>query len=184
MSGASDLSITTTVLGTAFAPLMRSGARAGDRVYVTGRLGGVRAGLMSLQRGDASGPHRDRFARPVPRFDGAHWLAARGATAAIDISDGLLVDLSHLAAASGVGVVVRADQVPCSNGVSVEDALQSGEEYELLVTSPSELDVGEFQRRFGIELTEIGRVRAATPGTIEIPGIEVAALTGYDHFSR
>jgi thiamine-monophosphate kinase len=132
LSAANELSITSTILGEAFTPLARSGARAGDGLYVTGRLGGPVLALRALQRGDDPGKHRDRFARPIPRFDEARWLANAGASASIDISDGLAADVGHLAAASGVAIEVCTALIPCADDATVVDALSSGEEYELL----------------------------------------------------
>src|SRR5690348_11703540 len=85
LSAGAELSITTTVLGAAFAPLARSGARLDDRVYVTGELGGPAEAVRRLSNGEQAGAFRGRFARPVPRLAEARWLAERGVTAAIDI---------------------------------------------------------------------------------------------------
>lgn len=183
LSAAGELSITTTVLGTAYKPLERSGAKAGDRVYVTGRLGGAGVALAQLLAGQPATEHRARFASPVPRIAEARWLAAAGASAAIDISDGLAADARHVAAASGVEIALDAQRIPCVEGVGVELAVQSGEEYELLVTVPHELDVRGFEARFHVPLTGIGHVVAGTPGVVHIPGVSDARLTGHDHFS-
>ena len=77
--------------------------------------------------------HRARFARPTPRIREALWLASHGATAAIDISDGLLADAGHLAAASGVDLCIELDAIPVVSGASTLAAARSGEEYELAV---------------------------------------------------
>src|SRR5690349_14773249 len=108
MSDGDELSITTTVLGGAFAPLARNGARPGDKVYVTGRLGAPAAALERLGRGEDPGLFRERFAQPHPRLAEARWLAEHGATAAVDVSDGIVADLRHLAAASGVRIELDA----------------------------------------------------------------------------
>lgn len=185
LSAAGELSITTTVLGSAFAPLARSGARPGDRVYVTGRLGSVGAALAEFEAsGRATGPHRERFARPVPRLAEARWLADAGATAAIDISDGLAADARHVAAASGVALALDGARIPCADGVAAVAALRSGEEYELLVTARHALDTAAFERRFHLPLSEIGSVVAGTAGGVHVTGVSDANLTGHDHFSR
>jgi len=183
MAAAVELSITTTVLGAAFAPLMRGGARDGDAVYVTGLLGGPGAALAHLQRGEEAGDGRPRLAKPVARLSEARWLADAGAMCAIDISDGLVADLGHVAAASNVHVEVEASAIPVFPSASLADALQGGDEYELVVTSPAALDTEAFARRFGVPLTKIGRVVGGPP-TVDVRGARVADAKGYDHFSR
>lgn len=185
MSAGERLSLTLTVLGEAERPLHRRGARVGDTVYVTGSLGGPGAALDAWERGRVPDPaHRARFAHPVPRLAEAHWLADAGATAAIDISDGLLADAGHLAAASGAGIAIDAAAVPLLAGASPERALASGEEYELLVTAPAGLSVGAFAARFALPLTRVGEVVAGVAG-VSLRGAtaSVANATGHDHFS-
>lgn len=182
VSEASELSITTTVIGSAFAPLARSGAAPGDSLYVTGSLGGPGAALALLSRGESAGRFHHRFVHPAPRIDEARWLADRGATAAIDVSDGLVADLRHLAAASGVRIELDATCVPLVDGVALEDALASGEEYELVVAA-RDVDTAAFAARFNLPLTRIGRV-AAGPAQVDVTGARVAHVAGHDHFSR
>ncbi|MGH7616770.1 MAG: thiamine-phosphate kinase [Gemmatimonadaceae bacterium] len=184
LSAAGELSITTTVLGSSFAPLMRGGAKPGDHVYVTGLLGGPGAALARLLSGQPAESYRDRFAHPVPRLEEGRWLADAGCTAAIDISDGLAADARHVAAASGVVLELDGQRVPCVEGVDASAAVRSGEEYELLVTAPNALDAVAFEARFQLPLTEIGRVVAGQPGTVHIAGVPNSSLTGHDHFSR
>jgi thiamine-monophosphate kinase len=111
------------------------------------------------------------------------WLANRGASAAIDISDGLVADLGHIAAASGLGIELDALRVPRFAEVSIETALEGAEEYELAVTSPVELDSREFERRFSLPLTRIGMVNSIPNGSVLIHGASVENMRGYDHFS-
>jgi thiamine-monophosphate kinase len=182
------LGLTTTVLGSAFSPLRRSGLRLGDTVFVTGRLGGPGAAVAAWNSGHRlHDAHRQRFAHPVARLREARWLAERGANAAIDISDGLAVDLEHLSAASGVGLDVDLDLLPLVDGVNGPiAAAASGEEYELVVGAPdsASLDVGEFERTFGVPLTAIGRVVPREKGLLFRRGAErVAKPSGYDHLS-
>ncbi|HYW48960.1 MAG TPA: thiamine-phosphate kinase, partial [Gemmatimonadaceae bacterium] len=152
------LSLGITVLGTATAPMRRDGARAGDWVYLTGSLGGPRAALESWADGRVPrATHRARFARPVARLNMGAWCAANGATAAIDVSDGLVADAGHIAAASSVRMTIELASVPVLGGVIARDALASGEEYELLVTGPPGMDVAARAARIGT-LTPIGRV--------------------------
>ena len=184
---ASELSLTLTVLGDSASPLVRSGARVGDAVYVTGLLGGPRRAAEAWETGVAPHPaYRSRFARPVARVREAIWLAEHGATAAIDVSDGLVADVRHLVTASGVAACIELDAVPAMSGVSPEDALASGEEYELVVTTPSRLDEHAFAGRFGTPLTRVGAVIDAPAGTVQIRahGGFVDLPPGHDHFSR
>lgn len=179
------LALTVTVLGATPRPLSRAGARVGDAVYVTGTFGGPLAALRAWTSGTP--PTRDdrvRFAHPVPRIREAKWLAERGATAAIDISDGLAADIGHIAAASGVRVVLELDHVPHTTGTSPVDAARSGEEYELAITAPPGLDTTAFANAFGLPLTQIGTVVAGSPGVeTRISGARVDPPAGYNHFS-
>lgn len=179
------LSLTITVLGTANRPLSRSGARPGDAVFVTGVLGGPAAAVRAMLRGAGPEPaHRARFARPAARIGEALWLAQRGATACIDISDGLVPEAGHLAAASGVGLEVQLEQVPAMPGIEATTAATSGEEYELLLTAPPGLDASAFAARFGVPLTRIGTVvEGDAIATFTREGRRVDLAGGYDHFS-
>ena len=184
ISAARDLSLTITVLGSAVTPVTRSGARAGDILFVTGRLGGPGAALRSLLAGESpAAHHRARFVAPVPRLREALWLVARGARAAIDISDGLLADAAHLAHASGVSLSLDERAIPCVAGSTVPDAVASGEEYELLVAVPAEcaMDTAAFGREFGVELTAIGVVVAAGVRPVLWRGPAAGAARGHDH---
>jgi thiamine-monophosphate kinase len=186
LSRASELSITITVIGTASRPLLRSGARPGDLVYVTGSLGGPFAALRDFEAGrEPSSEHRARFATPTPRIREAQWLSANGASAAIDISDGLAADARHIAAASGVCVQIDAGSVPIVPGITAAEAVRSGEEYELLITAPEELDANEFERLFSVAITRIGRVLEGNP-TVELTlgGETLQAQEGYLHFQN
>lgn len=184
---ADGLSLTTTVLGHAFAPLRRDGLREGDLIYVTGRLGGPGGAVASWKSGHRlHDDHRQRFVHPVARIREARWLADRGATAAIDISDGLAADLEHLAVASAAGVDVDLDRLPLIDGVNGPiAAASSGEEYELIVGARTALDAADFERTFGIPLTAIGRATSRDGGIVFRRGPErVAKPSGYDHLSR
>jgi thiamine-monophosphate kinase len=186
LSEGSELALAVTVLGKAEVPLRRSGAEVGHRVYVTGKLGAPGAALSSLLAGESPvAEHRSRFAHPVPRIPEARWLANHGVSSAIDISDGLVADLSQIATASGVGISIMLDRVPLVSGVSARDAVGSGEEYELAVTSPRPLDTAAFEKEFGLELTEIGAVEAGEPVVrVFDHGAPTPTPTGYLHFVR
>lgn len=183
LSSGRELSLTITALGSAARPLARSGARVGQRVYVTGRLGGPAAAVRAWRAGKVPTEHdRARFANPVPRIEPGIGLAARGATSAIDVSDGLMADVSHLAAASKVCIEIDAERIPRVDGVSAVQAASSGEEYEIVVTAP-EIDTGQFSEEFGLDLTEIGRVVAGTTGIVLMQeGKRILAPPGFDHF--
>lgn len=189
LSTGRELSIGVTVLGTVETgrALTRGGAMAGQALWVTGSLGGARLALQALQRGLTPLPaHRARFVHPFPRLREARWLAAHGATAAIDISDGVASDATHLAAASRVKLVLHLDQLPMAPGASADDAARSGEEYELLVAAPASLDAVSFERSFGIPLTRVGLVAdAGASGSgvdTRVGDVHVPLPRGHDHF--
>lgn len=184
MSRAGELSLGITAIGSAKDVLFRSSARPGDTVYVTGRLGGPLKALRELERGGEPEPvDRARFAAPAARIREAIWLAERGAAAAIDISDGLAADLRHLAAASRVVISVQLDTLAIVEGISPADAAASGEEYELVVTSPGRLDLSEFRKHFDLELSEIGRVEHGPAEVKFFDGEKrVASPPGFSHF--
>lgn len=191
LTAGTELSLTLTVLGSARAPVTRAGARPGDTLYVTGALGGPLRALRVWQRGAEPAPlDRERFARPRARVAAGRWLSAHGATALIDVSDGLAADLAHVAAASGVRCELHLAQVPCVAGATPLDALQSGEEYELLSAAPPDVDVLRCERDTGVRLTPIGRVTALDPGAEpevvvrDAAGRRVDLPPGHDHFSR
>lgn len=175
--------LVTTVLGAAGRPVPRSGARPGDLVVVTGALGGPGEALRALLAGTEPGAWaRARFARPVPRWREGLCLAQGGATAMIDISDGVVADAGHLAAASGVAVRLDPLRLPVGAGIAPDAALASGEEYELLATLPPE-------RLAGVRAAWRGGDGALAPltvvGVVE-PGSGVRAdgapPGGFDHF--
>jgi thiamine-monophosphate kinase len=150
ISTAPTLVVTVAVTGTVdgAAPVLRSGARPGDLLFVTGPLGSSAAGLALLRAGRAGEAPDLALAHCRPRARVAEGRAAStaGATAMIDVSDGLATDLRHLADASRVGVVL--DRVPIAVGVTralgsdsdggagLDAALGGGEDYELLFAAP------------------------------------------------
>jgi thiamine-monophosphate kinase len=122
--------------------------------------------------------------RPQARIREARWLANAGASAAIDISDGLAADLTHVAFASGVAIEVDLTAIPVSPGADARAALSSGEEYELAITAPRAIDAATFVARFGLPLTLIGRVADGEPGlTVRDQASRVTVRSGHDHFS-
>lgn len=182
------LSLTVTVMGStpSSSGLRRDGARPGDRVCVSGTLGDAAAGLAVIQGtlhlvDQAAAEYlQTRFARPAARLSLGESLLGV-ATAAIDLSDGLLADAAHVAHASGVAIDIDSSKVPLSAALrQVTDtaqirqwALNGGDDYELLVTLPPEAPVPE-------ALTEIGRVAAGQGVSCD----QTPASWGYDHFAR
>jgi thiamine-monophosphate kinase len=128
---------------------------------------------------------RARFASPRPRILEGGWLAEQGARAAIDISDGLVADAGHLAAASGVRIVLDLASLPCIEGVAPESAASSGEEYELLVAFPPDArpDTRLFRERFGLALTTVGYLTEGSGVSFDDGADRVALPPGYDHLS-
>jgi thiamine-monophosphate kinase len=144
--------------------IRRSGARPGDRIYVTGQLGGSAAALDLLSSGRKLrlGDYAQHF-HPMPRIEVGRFLRAKSlASAMIDISDGLSTDLSHLCDESGVGAEILADAVPRSSigrrphEVDLNLALHGGEAYELLFTAPANCRIPS--RIAGVAVSEIGRI--------------------------
>lgn len=185
LTSGDTLSLSFTVLGNVLKPLLRSEAKPGDLVYMTGTVGRSLAALRAFQAGlQPPEAARRRFAHPEPRIREARWLSAAGATSAVDISDGLVADLAHIAAASAVEISIDLERIRTDAGLSLMDAASSGEEYEILVTSPREIDVPQFEKLFGIDLTCIGAVGGGeTALRVFFQGDEVQAPTGYLHLS-
>lgn len=169
--------------------LLRSGARPGNRIYVTGELGGSAAVLKHLLAGRKLRPSPDsRHFYPEPRLRAGAWLRQRGlATAMIDLSDGLSIDLGHICEESGVSATIVAQKVPVTRNASMEFALHGGEDYELLFTAPPKARIpGEIH---GLRVTEIGSIgqkdyRAAIRILDENGRARPLAPLGWQHFRR
>ncbi|HTS24285.1 MAG TPA: thiamine-phosphate kinase [Bryobacteraceae bacterium] len=156
--------------------LRRDGAQPGNAIYVSGRLGGAALGLST-----GRGPAWKRHLHPEPRLKLGHFLRTGvRATAAMDLSDGLSLDLRRLCLASGCAAELTA--IPGAAifpGATLEQALHGGEDYELLFTVPARAAV---PARFeGLPLTRLGTVRKGRPGAVLLGGAPLAPL-GYDHF--
>ncbi|MDO8586283.1 MAG: thiamine-phosphate kinase [Armatimonadota bacterium] len=184
--------------------VFRSGARAGDRLLVTGTLGDSKAGLEALFKYGLENAHNlypavvEAHLRPRPRVVEAVAAAGTGTLhAMMDISDGLAADLAKLCAASKVGAVVSTGALPVSDalrqaaydlGLSVSElALQGGEEYELLIAA-AETDVEAITeavvKATGTPATAIGRVTAEQDVLSENPDGSISALKGgWTHFT-
>jgi thiamine-monophosphate kinase len=186
-------SMTVTVVGRTRAPVTRGGAEPGDRLWVTGSLGGARAALEAWRRGAVPLPGaRTRFARPEPRIAAGRWLARHGAHAMIDLSDGLGGDAWHIAAASGVALEIDLNTIPVAPEVTEEAgrlgvppeqfAAEGGEEYELLVALPARFDAMDlFVRECGIPLTRIGLAAEGSGVVFRLAGRPLE-LHGFNHF--
>ena len=158
--------------------LLRSGAKPGDRIYVTGNLGLGGATVRRLYGGERVRAIGTYF-YPEPRVEVGRKL--RGvASAMIDISDGLSTDLSHICEESGVGAAVYEPALPVAKGATLEDALYGGDDYELLFTSskrvPKEIE--------GVRVTEIGEVLARKGMWIQDERGKTKRLKakGWEHF--
>jgi thiamine-monophosphate kinase len=193
LSSGPDWSAAITVVGRTQSPVTRADAKAGDRLWVTGALGGARSALEAWRRGDQpSQESRTRFAHPEPRLRAGRWLARHGARAMIDLSDGLAGDAGHIAAASQVKLKIQLEAVPLAPEVAAEAsrrkqspgefAAVGGEDYELLVVLPPRFDAAdEFRRDCGVPLTSIGVVEEGS-GASFLLSEKTIELKGYDHF--
>jgi len=144
LSGGDRLVVSAAITGTCDGrdPVLRSGAGVDDVIWVSGPLGAAAAGLHLLQShhgatgAESEGEQRliGAYRRPLARVEEGRAAARAGATAMIDISDGLSKDLDHIATQSGVGL--RLGAVPVAGGATLEQALGGGEDYELVFTAP------------------------------------------------
>jgi thiamine-monophosphate kinase len=183
------LTLTLTLAGEAKRPMLRSTARPGDWLYVSGALGSAAAGLAMLigsqkKRADFVAAQK----RPTPQVE-LGLAVARWASAAIDVSDGLLADLGHLCNASGVGAHVESLRLPLHPLASrlqperlLNWALRGGEDYQLLLTvSPREASrLERAARRTGVRLTRIGTIHRQR--SLVLDGKRVRP-EGFDHFA-
>lgn len=189
--------------------LLRSSAKPGDLVYVTGALGGAAAELMELERGARrfAGPTKADDEQlhlfPEPRIEvGKKLSEVRGVHAAIDVSDGLSTDLAHICEESGVSAEIDAAAIPVHAlaikaeragwvASELELALHGGEDYELLFTASAEAKVP--RKIAGVDVRRIGRIvrivrkKSAGPGMmLRLPNGDARALEarGWEHFRK
>jgi len=155
--------------------LLRSGASPGDGLWVSGQLGGSALGFDLLASGAKDGPALARHLYPHPRLELGEELRRRGATAAMDLSDGLSTDLARMAEASGVEARVDGHLLPLFDGASREQGLHGGEDYELLFCAPADFD------STGLDVTAIGEMRAGSGVWLTDEGRALDAK-GFDHF--
>ena len=194
---AASVLLATTGLGDlqGRAPVLRSGAAPGDLVAVTGKLGHAAAGLALLSAGLVNAPRVAAQLRPAPPYDAGPQAAGLGATAMIDISDGLLADLGHVAAASGVRIDLSSDRltpgddlIAAARSVDFDGTgrgarpehtlaltwvLTGGEDHALAATFPPGTTLPP-------RWTVIGQVQPG-PGVV-VDGREWAGSAGWDHF--
>ena len=198
--------LTITALGTVAgpSPLRRNGARPGDLVYVSGTIGDGALGLAALkgeldQLDDGARTQlAERYRLPQPRLALGQALVGV-ASAAIDVSDGLVADLTHICAASDVAAEIETARVPLSTAAQqalagqpdlLERVLSGGDDYELLFTVPpdAEGEATEAAATAGVEIAAIGRVTASDPELDKVrvtgPDGDIIALesAGYEHF--
>ena len=175
-------------------PLLRSGARVGDLVYVSGTLGGAAyAREILLGRRVGSTTETLAFRRPIARLAlGATLARGKLASAAIDVSDGLLQDLGHVCDASGVGALVDTNQIPYARSLrrlAAEKrqslAMAGGEDYELVFTVPQAGAERLARARGGTPIACIGSiVRGSTVRVVGASGTGARRMRGFDHFRR
>jgi thiamine-monophosphate kinase len=179
--------------------LTRSGARAGDELYVTGSIGGAAAGLKALREALSAGtlnggedgresPTETRYRRPEPRTRFGMLLGRnRAARACVDLSDGLADGIRQIGEASGLGAVIDAGALPLEvKGMGLAEALSGGEDYELLfAVSP------KMRRRLGavrrltsdLPVTRIGRLTSDRAFVLEADGTSAPLPAGFQHFT-
>jgi thiamine-monophosphate kinase len=161
--------------------VLRSGAKPGDGIYVTGTLGGSALGLEQLRDGMRDGAAVQRHLYPQPR----HRVGAAVrdlAHAMIDVSDGLSTDLGHIVEESSVSARIYKNTLPAAQGAREEQVLHGGEEYELLITAPRlPLEIE------GVTLTRIGEVMESAKGQHRVSLVDdgresILSPRGWDHY--
>lgn len=189
VTSSEKIAIAVTVLGSCtVSPVLRSGARAGDVVALRGRQGWAAGGLAVLGRGFRS-PRVlvDAYRRPQPPYDDGAVAAEAGATAMIDVSDGLLADATHVAQASGVGIDIASAtlEVPeplvavasATGADPLSFVLGGGDDHSLLATFPPDVPLPEGWVRIGA---------VADPGSdgpaVTVDGAPYDGQTGWTHF--
>ena len=182
LSKGNTLAITATAIGSSpfhSSLLLRSGAKAGDLLYVTGPLGGSSAGLRSFQSSGDRSPDMEWFhLNPSAKVAAGLQLRDAGVKCAMDVSDGLVGDLRHIAARSSVRVVI--DRAPVRPGATLEDCLYGGEDYELIFATPPTLDIANTFKEAGIdEPLLFGHVER---GAAEVVADEIDLVgSGFEH---
>jgi len=169
--------------------VLRSAARSGDRIFVSGQLGSSAAALALLRSGKRFTPKDfPRYFFPEPRIDvGRALREKRIATSMIDLSDGLSTDVSHLCEESGLGAEIWQGSIPHANvgkgrQVALKCALHGGEDYELLFTAAPKTRVPS--KIAGVQITEIGQITRGPQIILREASGATAKLEprGWEHF--
>lgn len=194
-TGSPALTVDVAILGElSEPPVLRSGARPGDLLAVTGELGASAAGLLALIGGDRK-PERlvRKHLRPEPRGHAGRTAARLGARAMIDLSDGLASDIGHVAEASGVGCRIDLGLLPISHdtreyasslGRDPEIlAATGGEDYELLISAPERV-MEALASESDVPVTVVGEVVPGSGAVLLRGGEPVGSLSGWDHFRK
>lgn len=198
------LVVDVVAVGDAPRPVLRTGARPGHEVWVTGSLGAAAAAVSAWLAGGEPDPDaRAAFARPTARIREALWLHERSVPAAmIDLSDGIAGDAGHLAAANGLRLVIQAEALPVAEAAARADtggsagasaahrpglrlAAAGGEDYELCFTAPVgavALVEEAFVERFGVPLTRVGRVEEGDGAVVVDGDGSPLELDGFQHW--
>jgi thiamine-monophosphate kinase len=192
-TSAGALTVDVAILGELDAPpVLRSGAKPGDVLAVTGELGASTAGLLALENG-ASGPERlvRKHLRPQPRVETGRAAARVGVGAMIDLSDGLASDVRHVCERSEVGCRVALDLLPIASDTRelIESlgrdpeilAATGGEDYELLISAPEPV-LQALAESVEASITNIGEVTDGTGAVFLRRGEVLEDLSGWDHF--
>lgn len=173
--------ISIAMLGEAKKPILRSGARAGDLICVTGVVGGSNAGLRLLQQGkNISSLLKKKHLTPRARLDVSAQIA-RYAHSMIDVSDGVASEINHICKESKKGAVVCAEKIPLCAGANLSDGLSGGEDYELLFTIFSK-DVNKLKNN-DVDFSVIGEIVSQNKGVILMEGNKKINMPdGYNQF--
>jgi thiamine-monophosphate kinase len=160
-SSGPHLVVAVTVTGHAERPILRSRARPGQTIFVTGPLGGAASVLARLEAGESVDDARPLH-RPLPRLEEGAVAARAGATAMLDLSDGLAMDLPRIAEASRIGIRVKQEAVPIAAGATSAQALGGGDDYELCFVAADGAQVREAFASHGLrEPVAIGSTTAS-----------------------